>query len=132
MNEVEQAHADRDFWYEVRDLVNPDMELFGFSYRNSGSFRCPDLTIDGDVAAALIAQRDRIRRMIPMIDATDLPSDVEEYCMEHDYPLHYDSAVVQVYLGEENPLADWLRSKGHEFTPADEKRGWGHIGLVGS
>lgn len=63
MNEAEQACADRDFWYEVRDIVNPDMELYGFSYRNSGSFRCPDITINGDVAAVLIAQRDAIRQL---------------------------------------------------------------------
>jgi hypothetical protein len=71
-------------------------------------------------------------KMIPMIDATDLPPDVEEYCMEHDHPLHCDSGVVQVELRIANPLAFWLRMEGYEFSSAEEKRGWGNIALVGS
>lgn len=63
MNEVKQVLADREFWYEVRDLIDPEMELYGFSYRNSGTYRNPDMTLSGKVARALIRQRDAIRQL---------------------------------------------------------------------
>ena len=43
-------------------------------------------------------------KMIPYVDAGDLPPDVEEYCIEMDYPVHCDSAVVQVVL--DDPLEE--------------------------
>ena len=71
-------------------------------------------------------------QMIPFFCATELPPDVEEYCIEHGHPVHYDSGVVEVELREPNPLAAWLESLGYEFSPREKKRGWGHIALMGS
>jgi len=70
--------------------------------------------------------------MIPFICATELPPEVEEFCEAQDYPLHCDSAIVEVDLEEENPLASWLQSKGYQFSPKEVDRGWGHIALMGS
>jgi len=71
-------------------------------------------------------------RMIPYVDAGDLPIEVEEYCIEHDFPVHCDSAIVQVPLDESNPLASWLIQQGHSFSPEEFNRGWGTIALQGT
>jgi len=70
--------------------------------------------------------------MIPLIDAGDFPPEVEDYCIEHEIPTHYDSAVVQVDLRDGNPLAKWLLTRGYVVTLVDERRGWAHIAVQGT
>ena len=136
-DEIAEAHADRDWWYKAGQLIDSGMVLYGFSYRHSASFRNPDIELNGRVAEILIQQAEALRNfqshtMIPMIDAGDLPPDVEEYCIEHEHPLHYDTGVVQVDLEDENPLAAWIQAQGYEFSPREKKRGWGNIAMVGT
>ncbi len=70
--------------------------------------------------------------MIPMLDALDFPHEVEEYCIDCDYPVHCASEVVQVNLEEPNPLADWMRQQGYVFSPEEKDRGYTCVGIMGS
>lgn len=68
-------------------------------------------------------------RMIPYV--SDLPCDVEEYCLDRGWD--GTSTVVEVSLDDGgNPLATWLKSQGYEFSPKEIDWGWGHIALMGS
>lgn len=68
MTDVEQALADRDYWLDVGQIVDPDMQLYGFSYRHSGAFRNPDIEIAGEVAARLVELRDMVLVMRESLD----------------------------------------------------------------
>jgi len=136
-DEVAEAHADRDWWYKAGQLIDPEVVLYDFSYRHSASFRNPDFELTGKVAKVLIRQARDLQNfqshtMIPMIDAGDLPLDVEGYCAEHGHPLHYDTGMVRVDLENGNPLAEWLQEQGYEFSLREKKRGWGNIVMIGT
>ncbi len=54
-------------------------------------------------------------KMIPMIDACDMPSDVEDYCVEREIQTHYQNDVAFV-KDDGNVFAKWLKELGVEFT----------------
>ena len=59
--------------------------------------------------------------MIPCICATDLPPEVEEWFMEHDYSTHYQNEVVDVYESD-HVFAKWLNDiVGIDTTKADKE-----------
>jgi hypothetical protein len=51
------------------------MELYGFSYRNSASFRNPDMEISGRVAIVLLTQQRTINRLHGVITKRDRNAD---------------------------------------------------------
>lgn len=70
--------------------------------------------------------------LIPMINAEDLPEEVLEWCIDHDYPVHCDSAIIEIPLDEPNPMRTWLTKKGVIFSSEEVDRGWGHAALMGT
>lgn len=71
-------------------------------------------------------------KMIPLFDAGDFPPEVEEYCVEHDFPVHCSSGIVEVDLDEPNPLAGWILGEGYEFPAEDWDRGFSRVGIMGT
>ncbi len=55
-------------------------------------------------------------KMIPMVEASDMPEDVLDYCVEHEISTHYDSAVVCLGSDQDNALTNWLKENGFVFT----------------
>ena len=53
-------------------------------------------------------------KMIPMIDACDLPSDVEDYCVTNEIQTHYQNDVAFID-NDGNVFAEWLKEIGVEF-----------------
>ncbi len=55
-------------------------------------------------------------KMIPCVcvEASDMPKDVLEYCMEYDISTHYQNDLAQIE-NNDNPFANWLRENGYEF-----------------
>ncbi len=68
-DEVTQARVDREFWYKVRDLVDPTMILVGYSFQNSACFKDPNTTISGRVAQVLIMQHEANVALRTLLDA---------------------------------------------------------------
>ena len=60
-----------------------------------------------------------IVKMIPMIDACDLPGDVEDYCVENEIQTHYQNDVAFVE-DDGNVFAEWLKEIGIEFLGASD------------
>ena len=71
-------------------------------------------------------------QLIPFICASELTPELEEHCLEKDYPLHGDSGVIEVDLGGGDPFAAWLEQQGYRFSQTEIDRGWGHIALLGT
>ncbi len=71
-------------------------------------------------------------RMVPLLDASQLPSELLEYCLDQEWPTHYESSVIQVDLEDENPMSAYLEEQGYEFLPSEINRGWGLVALLGS
>ena len=63
---------------------------------------------------------------ITAVDATDMPPEVEEWCLENDVSLHYENSMVQVE-DDGNPFANWLKENGFMF-----KKDWEWIGVFGT
>jgi len=53
--------------------------------------------------------------MIPMVDAGDFPADVEDYAIENEWGIHYQSDCVGVE-DDGNPFSEWLKKQGFVFT----------------
>ena len=58
--------------------------------------------------------------MIPCVEASDMPREVLEYCIDHEISTHYQNDIAQVE-NSDNPFANWLRENGYEF----EENSWG-------
>jgi len=71
-------------------------------------------------------------KMIPMLNAENLPDDVTEWCLEHDYSLHCSHDIANVDLEEDNPMLAWLTREGYEFPLVEVERGWGYVAIFGS
>jgi len=70
-------------------------------------------------------------RMIPCVEAADMPEEVKEWCIDHDVSTHYQNDVAQVY-NDDNPFANWLRKLGYTFTcpPSNDEDNWDNIAIV--
>lgn len=53
-------------------------------------------------------------RKITCVDATDFPSEVDDYCTDNEISTHYQSDVV-VVSDDGNVFAEWLKKEGHVF-----------------
>ena len=53
-------------------------------------------------------------KMIPMIDACDMPNDVTDYCVENDIQTHYQNDLAFIE-DDGNVFAEWLKEIGVEF-----------------
>ena len=71
-------------------------------------------------------------KMIPMLNADSLPSEVIEWCLDHDYPLHGSHDIAEVDLKKENPMWTWLTEQGYQFSQKEIDWGWGHVAIFGS
>ena len=63
---------------------------------------------------------------IPAIEASDMPSEVEDWCVENDYSIHYQNDIAQVE-NDGNPFAKWLIENGYKFKA--KKSGFDSIGI---
>lgn len=52
-------------------------------------------------------------KLIPMVNAVDMPTEVEDWCIENDVSTHYDNDVALFETKEKNPLNDWLKELGY-------------------
>jgi len=57
MNKVEQARADRAYWVEVGQMIDPESQLIGWSGRYQATFTRPIGQITGLIAEALMRQK---------------------------------------------------------------------------
>ena len=53
-------------------------------------------------------------KMIPMVDACDMPSEVTDYCVMNDVQTHYQNDVAFIE-DDGNIFAEWLKELGVEF-----------------
>lgn len=66
---------------------------------------------------------------IPMVDAKDMPYDVEEYCVDQDWSTHYQNEIVQLH-DDGNSFAEWLKANGYVFKcKKDSYRNFDCIGI---
>ena len=54
-------------------------------------------------------------KMIPMVEARDMPEDILDFCVEQEYQTHYQNEVVCT-SDKDNLLIKWLEQNGHVFT----------------
>jgi hypothetical protein len=66
-------------------------------------------------------------KMIPCVEARDMPKDVLEYCIDHEISTHYQSDIAQVE-DNNNPFANWLRENGYEFE--ETRWGFDYVGVI--
>ena len=60
-------------------------------------------------------------RLIPYIDASQFPTEVEDYCAEHEISTHYQNDVCYVE-NDGNIFAKWLAENNIPMNPDNE--GW--------
>ena len=60
-------------------------------------------------------------KMIPMVDACDMPMEVLDYCDTKEIPTHYQSAVAFI-PDDGNVFAEWLKRLGVEFPDVGRLR----------
>lgn len=54
-------------------------------------------------------------KMIPMVEASDMPIEVEDFCVAMEWGIHYQGDVV-VIQDDRNPFSEWLKQQGFAFT----------------
>lgn len=64
---------------------------------------------------------------IPTVEAKDMPTNVEDYCVEQDWSTHYQNEIVQL-CDDGNPFAEWLKINGYVFKK-HKYRDWDNIGI---
>lgn len=87
---------------------------------------------DNRIAELEAAMLSPLITMVPVVDAIDMPQEVEDYCVEHEINTHYST---ELYLIEDdgNVFAEWLKSLGYKFTPkSDVHLGGDWVGVFGS
>lgn len=58
--------------------------------------------------------KEKIIEMIPCVNATDMPSEVTDYCVDNEISTHYQNDVA--FLGDDgNPFSEWLKKNGYIF-----------------
>lgn len=55
-------------------------------------------------------------KLIPMVDAGDLPDKVVDWCDNNEIPTHYDSGIAMFETKSHNPLNKWLNEQGYTTT----------------
>lgn len=65
---------------------------------------------------------------ITVVDATDMPEEVEDWCIENEYSTHCTNSVAKV-PNDDNPFANWLRDNGYVFSDTDEG-GFDHVAII--
>ncbi len=71
-----------------------------------------------------------------VVDALDLPPEVEDWCMEHDVSTHYAESLVRIFkddLDEDgpNPFLEWLKSQGVDIEEFSDGRQY-FISVIGT
>lgn len=66
-------------------------------------------------------------KMVPCVDASDLPQEIRDWCIDNDISTHYACELHQVY--DDNIFAEWLKSQGFKFKNKDDFE-W--IGVIGT
>lgn len=65
-----------------------------------------------------------------MVDATDMPDEVLDYCVDNDWSTHYQNDIVQLY-DDGNPFAEWLKTNGYVFKKHRHQT-WDEVGIFAS
>lgn len=68
-----------------------------------------------------------ILRMVQSVNASDMPVDVDQWCMDNDISTHYVTTMYNVY-DDGNVFSEWLKSIGYDFKGEE----WGWIGVWGT
>lgn len=55
-----------------------------------------------------------------IIDACDMPNDVEDWCIDNEISTHYQGDVISLDITEDNPFVEWLRNNN---LPTEAIRG---------
>jgi hypothetical protein len=64
-------------------------------------------------------------KMIPCVQASDMPEEVLMYCIDNEISTHYQNDITVVH-DDDSPFAVWLRESGYKFT---DKYG-DYIGII--
>lgn len=54
-------------------------------------------------------------KMIPMVEASNMPTEVEDYCIEREWGIHYQGDC-KVVTDDGNVFSEWLKQQGFTFT----------------
>ncbi len=67
------------------------------------------------------------------VNAVGMPTDVSDYCCEHEISTHYQNDIAQIY-NSDNPFANWLKKNGYKFKAKPSKEGdygdFDEIGII--
>jgi len=79
----------------------------------------------------MVGKMDKRIKIIPCVEASDMPENVIEWCIDHNYDTHYQNNVAQVY-NDDNPFANWLREIGYTFVcpPSDDENSWDNVAII--
>ena len=65
----------------------------------------------------------RFRKAV-VVDARDLPVDVDDWCVDHEISTHYAESLVRIWKNDDYPnaLTRWLESEGVKLSEFDDGR----------
>ncbi len=66
-----------------------------------------------------------VLKLMTYVDATEMPSEVIDYCVEREVSTHYQNDIMQV-PNNNNVFAKWLRENGYKFNSDD----FDNIGII--
>ncbi len=69
--------------------------------------------------------------LVPMLQADQLPDDVVDWCLDHEYNLHDVDDIAIIFL-DGNPMFNWLTEQGYEFPLDAVMAGYGYVAIKGS
>jgi hypothetical protein len=70
-------------------------------------------------------------KTITVVDASDFPSEVDDWCIDQEISIHYQNDIIQLE-DDGNPFAEWLKSQGYEFKyrkSENDYPNWDDIGI---
>ncbi len=73
-----------------------------------------------------------IFRTFVIVDATEMPNDVIDYCIDHEISTHYKNDIALI-CNTNNPFANWLKREGYVFKAKFSKKPYGEgdeIGII--
>ncbi len=68
---------------------------------------------------------------VPTVDASDLPQEVEDWCVNEYISIHYGCAIYQIELNG-NPLQLFFEENEVKFSAKEWKRGFAQVGIIGT
>ncbi len=69
-------------------------------------------------------------KTIITVEAREMPIEVEDWCIDHEYSTHHDNSIAQVY-NNNNPFANWLKKNGYKFKAKFSEEDYGEFDEIG-